>query len=51
MSLPNIPKVLQKVRPRYPKRLVIIRHGQSEQNAALDLMGRILHKEFSENRP
>lgn len=26
------------VRPRWPKRLVIIRHGQSEQNAALDLM-------------
>lgn len=24
-------------RPKYPKRVVILRHGQSEQNAALDL--------------
>lgn len=37
-SMPNITQFTQKIPPKYPKRLVIIRHGQSEQNAALDLM-------------
>eukprot|EP01113_Clastostelium_recurvatum_P037018 TRINITY_DN5370_c0_g1_i1.p1 TRINITY_DN5370_c0_g1~~TRINITY_DN5370_c0_g1_i1.p1 ORF type:complete len:583 (+),score=91.49 TRINITY_DN5370_c0_g1_i1:29-1777(+) len=35
-SLPCID--VQQTRPKWPKRLVIVRHGQSEQNAALDLM-------------
>ena len=32
------------VKPKWPKRLVIVRHGQSEQNAALDLLEKGLDK-------
>eukprot|EP01133_Synstelium_polycarpum_P010562 gene10562-12287_t len=35
LSLPQINP--HKVKPKWPARLVIVRHGQSEQNAALDL--------------
>jgi len=38
-SMPSLDsKFYSSVRPKWPRRLVIIRHGQSEQNAALDLM-------------
>ncbi|PRP85815.1 phosphoglycerate/bisphosphoglycerate mutase [Planoprotostelium fungivorum] len=38
-SMPSLDsRFYSNVRPKWPKRLVIIRHGQSEQNAALDLM-------------
>lgn len=33
----SVPDMRREVLPKWPKRLVIIRHGQSEQNAALDL--------------